>query len=153
MRPSSSILRTLLKASGLVVPCLLCLAGAGVARADQPPVSRTQRRRPMVCDPRTAPLRKVIAAKASPGPVASRSTRMQGGGLTDTMARLLRASRTKLDENAEAIQNDAPAAQTDLDEGTTSPLRSLGVLSSSFDRLPPAAPFSTRRPRGPPVSA
>jgi hypothetical protein len=152
MRPSSSVLRTLLKASGLVVPCLLCLTVAPVARADQSPVSRSQRRRQMVCDPRTAPLRKVIAAKASQGPVAIRSNRMQGG-LTDTTARLLRASRTKLDEGAEAIQNDAPAAQIDLDEGTTSPLRPLGVLSSSFDRLPPAAPFSTRPPRGPPVQA
>ena len=152
MRPFSSTLRTLLKASGLMVPCLLCLTVAGAARADQPQVSRTPRRRQMVCDPRTAPLRKVIAAKASQGPVASRSTRTQGG-LTDTMARLLRASRTKLDEDAEAIQNDAPAAQIDLDHGTTSPLRPLGVLSSSFDRLPPAAPFSTRPPRGPPVPA
>jgi hypothetical protein len=107
----------------------------------------------MVCDPRTAPLRKVIAARASQGPVASRSTRMQQGGLTETTARLRRASRTKLDEDAEAIQNDAPAAQIDLDHGTTSPLRPLGVLGSSIDRLPPAAPCSTRPPRGPPVKA
>jgi hypothetical protein len=152
MRPSSSILRTLLKASGLVVPCLLSLAVAEVARADQSQVSGTPRRRQMVCDPRMAPLRKVMAAKASQGPVASRSKRMPRG-LTDTTARLLRASRTKLDEDAEAIQNDAPAAQVDLDAGTTSPLRPLGVLSTSFDRLPPAAPFSTRPPRGPPVQA
>jgi hypothetical protein len=147
------MLRTLLQTSALAVPCLVCLAAASMARADQPQVSRAQRHRLMICDPRTAPLRKVIAAKASQGPVASRSTRMQGGGLTDTAPRLLRASRTKLDEDAEAIQNDAPAAQIDLDEGTTSPLRPLGVLSSSFDRLPTATPFSTRRPRGPPVQA
>ena len=106
MRPSSSILRTLLKASGFVVPCLFSLAVAEVARADQSQVSATPRRRQMVCDPRMAPLRKVMAAKASQGPVASRSKRMPRG-LTDTMARLLRASRTKLDEDAEAIQNDA----------------------------------------------
>jgi hypothetical protein len=105
----------------------------------------------MVCDPRTAPLRKVIAAQGSQGPVASRSLRMQGG-FVDLTARLRRASRTKLDEDVQAIQNDAPAAQIDLDEGT-SPLRRLGVLRSSFDRLPLTAPVSTRPPRGPPVAA
>jgi hypothetical protein len=152
MRPSPSILRTLLRASRVVVPCLLCLAVASVARADDLQMFRAARRRPGVCDPRTVPIRKMMAAKASLGPVANRSKRIQGG-LTDTAARLKRASHAKLGEDPEAIQTDAPAAHFEFDEGAKSPLRPVGVLSSSFDRLPPATPFFPRSPRGPPSAA
>jgi len=152
MRPSHSTLRTLLRASRVLIPCLLCLGAAASVQADPPSLARAQRRRPNVCDPRTAPLRKVIAAREVAGPVVPRSRRLQAG-LTDITTRLQRASRAKLDDDAQAIQNDAPAAHYEPDEGTTSPLRPLGVLSHSFDRLPAATPFSPRSPRGPPVNS
>jgi hypothetical protein len=149
MRPSHSIVRTLLKASRIAVPCLVCLGTTAVASADQFQILRPQRRQATLCDPRMASLRKVIGAQRMVGPLANRHKRIQGG-LTDATARLKRASHTKLGDDAVAIQNDAPAASIELDEGATSPLRALGVLGSSFDRLPRTTPFSPRPPRGPP---
>jgi hypothetical protein len=143
--------RTLLTVSRIVAPCLIAVGVAATVSAEPVSLMRTPRRQPHLCDPRTAPLRKVIGAQRAVGPVANRQKRTHG--LTDTTARLSRASRAKLGGDAVAIQNDAPAAQIEFGDGATSPLRALGVLLNSFDRLPPATPFSPRSPRGPPSAA
>ena len=145
MRPSPSFLRTLLKASRFVGPCLLVLACASVVDAAPHP----SRRRAAICDPRTTSMRKVMGNRAALGPIAKPSSEAQAG-LTATHAQLRRATRAKLDENDEAIQNDAPAARTNFAEGNTPMLCAIGVLGNSFDRLPATTAFSPRSPRGPP---
>jgi hypothetical protein len=107
------------------------------------------RRRPVVCDPRTTATPKVLRRRGAVGPVADTSTRVQAG-LTDTTARLIRTTRARLYEDEAAIQNDAPAAHLDLDEGRTPDLRALEFLAGSYDRLPPTTVFTPRSPRGPP---
>jgi hypothetical protein len=149
MRPSHSWSRTLVRAGRLFMPALILLACASAADA-APQSARSFRRRLAVCDPRTPSMRRVMRNHAAVGPIAQPSSQVQAG-LTDTTAQIRRASRAKLDENEEAaIQNDTPATRLNLADGTT-PMRPIGVLSSSFDRLPPTNTFSPRSPRGPPI--
>src|SRR5471032_1771599 len=136
MRPSHSLSRTLLKAGRFALPCLALLACASVADA-APQSPRAPRRRLAVCDPRTTSMRRVMGNRAALGPIARTSSEAQAAGLTDTTAQVRRATRAKLDESEEAaIQNDAPAARCNLADDATPMLRPIGVLSSSFDRLP-----------------
>jgi hypothetical protein len=144
------MLRTLLAASPVVGAVLLVLACASAAQASTDLSRPATRHRPVICDPRTTATPKVFRRRGTFGPLAAPSNRVQAG-LTDTTARLLRASRAKLDDDEAAIQNDAPAAHIDLDRGRTPALRVLGLLSSSFDRLPLTTCFSPRSPRGPPA--
>jgi hypothetical protein len=148
MPRSHSYPRTLLKAGRFVLPCLMLLACASEADAATQ-ASSSPRRRLAVCDPRTTSMRRVMGNRAALGPIAHRSSDAQVV-VTDTTAQIRRASRARLDENEEAaIQNDAPAARS-LADSTTPVLRPIGVLSSSFYRLPATTAFSPRSPRGPP---
>jgi hypothetical protein len=65
---------------------------------------------------------------------------------------LSRGTAAQLDDDDQAIQNDAPAARMDVDEHVRPGLRALGVLASSFDRLPDSSAFTPRSPRGPPLA-
>jgi hypothetical protein len=149
MPRSHSLSRTLLKAGRLVLPSLLLLLCASAADA-APQSARAPRRRLPVCDPRTASMRRVMGNRAALGPIADLSSDAQAG-LTDTTTQVRRATHAKLDESEEAaIQNDVPAAPGAFADDTTPPLRPIGVLGSSFDRLPATTAFSPRSPRGPP---
>jgi hypothetical protein len=151
MPRSLSFSRALLKAGRFVLPSLLLLSCASAAEAS-PQSARAPRRRLAVCDPRTTSMRRVMGNRAALGPIADRSSEAQAG-LTDTTAQVRRATRARLDESEEAaIQNDAPAAPGAFADDTTPLLRPIGVLSSSFDRLPATTAFSPRSPRGPPFA-
>src|SRR5580700_6049720 len=149
MRPSHSLSRTLLAAGRFMLPCLALQVCASAADA-APQSARASLRRLAVCDPRTTSMRRVMGNRAVLGPVANPSNAAQAG-LTETTAQIRRATRAKLDESEEAaIQNDAPAARSTLADAATPMLRPIGVLGSSFDRLPATTAFSPRSPRGPP---
>jgi len=83
------------------------------------------------------------------GPVVRPGFRIHSG-LPYTTTLFQRGSHLGLNDYDAAIQNDAPAAQFDADEDVRPALRPLGVLASSFDRLPSSSVFSPRSPRGPP---
>lgn len=159
MRPASSTPRMLAKTSRLIAPWLLVLSFASVTEAAVPRGLRHRTHagarfqpRLAACNPRTVSLRKAFAAVHALGPVRLPSARAQAG-LSDPSARLRRATRTKLDDNDAAIQNDAPAARIEHDDTARPDLRPLGLLGSSYDRLPLTSPFLPRSPRGPPAEA
>ena len=105
-----------------------------------------------VCDPGTRSLRKMARLpKTGDGPVARPSTRAQAG-LSDTIARLHRGSRTSFDDDDEAIQNDAPAAWLDVDECPLPALEPIGALVRAGISHPKTQAFSPRSPRGPPLA-
>ena len=160
MRPSQSILRTLVGAHRLIVPCLLVLASATVSEAT-PRLGRhthvhagssRQSRARHLCNPRTTALRKSFLRRLAVGPVKPPSPRVEIG-LSDTFAQLRRVTRINFDDDDAAIQNDAPAAQINGDDTTTPELRPLERLSHSADRLPSTNPFLPRSSRGPPAAA
>ena len=104
------------------------------------------------CDPQTTTLTQF---KRSPhsigGPVALPSQRLLVG-LTDPTTRVTRATETDDDDDASAIQNDAPAAQLELEARGGPVLIPLGLLTRPLDSRLRTVAFSPKSPRGPPIA-
>jgi hypothetical protein len=106
-----------------------------------------------VCDAHSTTLKKLRRhVKAFGGPL-KKFKRHVAAGLTETGARLLRGTRTHLDDDDAAIQNDGPLAGVDADEQLIPALHPVGVLHRALDRQPRSRAFSPRSPRGPPPHA
>lgn len=136
--------RTLMIAAKIVLVGFVCLASAAQAAP-----RRGARNAGKTCDPQTT-LRKLMGtSKSFGGPVARRSRRVRIV-VPDATARLLRGTRTNLDDSAAAIQNDTSAAQADSDDYPVPSLTPLGLLARPFERQPGSPAFSPRSPRGPP---
>ena len=148
MRLLSQIVRTSLKAGPILV-LLLCAASTAEA-AHRPRHGATARR---VCDPHTTTLKQFKRTPHSfGGPLATPSQRVLVG-LTDPTTRLARATETDDDDDSAAIQNDAPAAQFDLETRGRPVLVPIGVLVRPVDASPRSGACSPKSPRGPPVFA
>jgi hypothetical protein len=146
MRLSSSMIRTVMKASSLAVLWLLCASVATAA-----PVHRRGKVR--VCDAHGVRLKKLQPHPASVGgPVAPPSTRALVG-LADPTLILQRGAAANFDDDVAAIQNDSPAARVDAGLRLAPDFEPIGVLARIADRLPKLHRFSRRSPRGPPYSA
>jgi hypothetical protein len=105
-----------------------------------------------VCDNTTVVSKKLLRHRKSfGGPLARPSTRALAG-LTDPMVLMKRGSLPDDNDDDAAIQNDAPAAQIDVDEHATPALRALGLVPRVRDPRLPDRTFTPRSPRGPPVS-
>ena len=154
MRLPFLLLRMLTRTGRRFAPFLLLLATASVAEAapktakHQPRPARSLKLE--ACNPRTASLRRTLRRPAL-GPVKPKVARSQVL-LADTTAQLHRATRAKLDDGDDAIQNDGSAARIDQNDEALPGFRSLGVLGSSYDPLPLSNHFLPRSPRGPPVA-
>jgi hypothetical protein len=148
MRPLRVSSRLLIKVSTVAALWLLC---ASVGYAAPAPRTGTAGR---VCDPHATALRSKPGRipKSFGGPLATPSKHVLAG-LTDGTARIRRGSQTDLNDDDEAIQNDAPAARIDEDDRPVPVLRPLGVLHGPFAPLLNSRAFSPRSPRGPPESA
>lgn len=137
----------LIKASSVTLVSLLFASVSWAAPAPRPGAAGR------VCDGSATTARKLLRhVKSFGGPLAQPSTRALAG-LADPMALLKRAPVTSCDDDDDAIQNDAPAAQFDLDERHTPALRALGVLPRSHGPRLPTRAFTPRSPRGPPAAA
>jgi hypothetical protein len=147
MRQVSTIRsRWLMRASSVAVMWLLFASVGYAAPAPQGVGDR-------VCDTKTAASKKLLRHRRSfGGPLARPSTRALAG-LTDPMVLMKRGSLPDDDDDDAAIQNDAPAAQIDLDGRATPALRPIGLLPRVHDSRLPDRTFTPRSPRGPPLSA
>ena len=146
MRLSSSMLRTVMKASALAVLWVLCASVATAAPAHR-------RGKPRVCRTHATRVKKLQPHPASVGgPVAPPSTRALAG-LADPILLVSRATLTNVDDDVAAIQNDSPAARIDCGLRLAPAFAPIGVLARIADRLPKLDCFSPRSPRGPPYSA
>ena len=107
-----------------------------------------------LCDANSTTLRKLIRhSKSFGGPLARRPLRALFG-LSDVTARLQRGAHASMNDGDDAaIQNDAPAANVDIDGRAVPRLQPLGQLVGSLDRRPRTRLFSPKSPRGPPVAA
>ena len=134
-----------MKGGGLVLLWLLVPSIAAAAPASRHASAR-------VCDPQTMTLRKLERVATSfSGPVVPRSPHalpwLSNGG-----TRLRHSPRLGPSDDAEAIQNDAPAACVDADAGIAFALEPVGLLARSSVRPPKTHDLSPRSPRGPPVA-
>ena len=84
------------------------------------------------------------------GPVAVPTHRLLVG-LADPTTRMTRATETDDDDDASAIQNDAPPAQSDLESTGLPALVPLGLLVRPLDATVSAGAFAPKSPRGPPI--
>ncbi len=135
-----------MKSGAILVLMLLAASTAEAAhRPRHAPVRRT-------CDPQTTTLKQFKRTPHSfGGPVAMPSQRLLVG-LTDPTTRVTRATETDDDDDASAIQNDAPAAQADLETRGAPVLIPLGLLAGPIDSRLHTVTFSPRSPRGPPIA-
>ena len=146
MRLISRNLRFVSRVSGIALLALFC-----ASMADAAPALARGAAGPL-CDPQTPTYRKLPRhPKSFGGPLADRSD--SRGVVKDLTARLQRGSRAKLPSDDVAIQNDAPATQSDADDGPIPALRPLGLLIGSLDLRIQTGAFSPRSPRGPPFTA
>jgi hypothetical protein len=131
---------------------LFWLVSASLAQAAS--ATQGQRATGALCDAHSTTLRKLIHhSKSFGGPLARRPQRALFG-LSDVTARLQRGSRVGTNDSDDAaIQNDAPAANVDVDGRTAPTLQPLGQLVGSLDRRPRTRAFSPKSPRGPPAAA
>ena len=138
--------RLLIKSGSTIV---LLLLTASLAQAAPGPGRRAGR----LCDPQsTATIRKLARHPKSFGGPVKRFARPSGSALlSDLTARLQRGKRAPAADDDEAIQNDAPAARIDVDDGQPPALRQLGLLIGLVDRHPRTRAYSPRSPRGPPA--
>jgi hypothetical protein len=105
-----------------------------------------------VCDPQTTTLKQFKRTPHSfGGPIALPSQRLLVG-LTDPLTRVTRATATDEDDDASAIQNDAPAAQFDLETRGAPILIPLGLLVHPLDSRLCTGTYSPKSPRGPPFA-
>jgi hypothetical protein len=73
-------------------------------------------------------------------------------GLGDTKSLLRHGTvASDSDDDEAVIQDEAPAARIDADDGVTPALRPLGTLVSTSSALPAHRILSRRSPRGPPA--
>jgi hypothetical protein len=146
MRLLSQIVRTPLKSGAIVVLMLLAASSAEAAhRRHGAPARR-------VCDPQTTTLKQFKRTPHSfGGPVALPSQRLLVG-LTDPTTRVTRATETDDDDDASAIQNDAPVAQSHLETHGGPVLVPIGLLTRSVDARLRTLRFSPKSPRGPPIA-
>jgi len=136
--------RLLIKASSIAVLWLLFASiGYATPTARRAAVGRA-------CNAQAATLRKLLRPpKSVGGPVRPASTRTLAG-LADSHPVLKRTCHTYVEDDGQAIQNDAPAASVDFDERSAPTLRELGILPSPLNRHVHSRAFTPRSPRGPP---
>jgi hypothetical protein len=136
--------RLLMNASSVAVLWLLCASLGNAAPA--PPRAAAGRS----CDAKTTTLRKLSRPpKSAGGPLKAASAHTLAG-FADSRQALKRASHPDIDDDGQAIQNDAPAARIEVDERPAPTLRELGILPSPHRRRVHTRAFTPRSPRGPP---
>jgi hypothetical protein len=129
---------------------LLWLASASFAQAASAPGHRATG---ALCDEHSTTIRKLIRhARSFGGPLATRPERALFG-LSDVTARLHRGAHASMNDDAAAIQNDAPAANFAPDCRAVPTLEPIGLLVGVLDRHLRTGAFFPKSPRGPPVSA
>jgi hypothetical protein len=144
MRFNSSPARMLMTASCVLLFWLLSPSLAQAA------ATQGQRALGELCDANSTTLRKLIRhSKSYGGPLARRPHRALFG-LSDVTARVQRGASANMNDDDAAIQNDAPAANIDADEGACPTLHPLGLLIGSLDRQPRTPAFTPQSPRAPP---
>lgn len=143
MRFTPSPLRALIVAASLAL-----LSLASVSAADAAP----RRASGPICDPQTPVARKLLRHPRSFGGPLRQPSSHALAGLQDLTARLRRGTRAFLGDNVAAIQNDAPVAGVDADDGLVPALRPLELIGAP-DLQPRSRAFCPRSPRGPPLSA
>jgi hypothetical protein len=147
MRLLSQIVRTQVKSSAIVV--LMLLAAVSSAEAAHRSHHAGATRRASVARATT-----IKQFKRTPhifgGPVALPSQRLLVG-LNDPTTRVTRATETDDDDDASAIQNDAPVAQFDFETGGVPVLIPIGLLARPVDSALHAGAYSPKSPRGPPI--
>ena len=147
MRFNSSPARMLMRASCLL---LFWLFSPSLAQAA---VTQGQRSSGALCDEHSTTLKKLIRySKSYGGPLAKRPQRALFG-LSDVTARIQRGGTADMNDDDAAIQNDAPAANIDADEGADPTLHPLGLLIGPGDQHPRTPAFTPKSPRGPPATA
>ena len=105
-----------------------------------------------------------VAASAGAGrvcspPARSLTARTMAIQLSETQAEridpnaVLRPGRADRDNDDDAaVQDDAPAARFDADEGIAPPLEPAGTLANPRDAVSNHRTFARRSPRGPPIA-
>ncbi len=126
---------------------LLWLLTASVA--DAAPAAR-RADRTQVCDAQTTTIRRVVRRFKTLGGPLARRRRARARLLFDFTPRLHRTARVHVDDDRDAIQNDAAVASANPGDRAVPGLRPLGIVAGSLDRHLPALAFSPRSPRGPP---
>ena len=141
----SSSVRMLRAVSAVVLLWLLAATAAEAAPARRAASDR-------VCDAHTTlrTLRRQLKAIGGPLRKMKLKRRPVAVGLIDTTARLGRATRTLISDDAAAIQNDAPIARVAADGCRVPTLLPVGVLPCSLEIRPSSRAFTPRSPRGPP---
>jgi hypothetical protein len=148
MRLLSQIVRTRLKSGAIVV--LMLLAAVSSAEAAHRSHHAGATRRANLA--RAATLKQFKRTPHSfGGPVALPSQRLLVG-LNDPTRRVTRATETDDDDDASAIQNDAPAAQFDFETHGVPVLIPLGLLAHPIDPDLRTGSYSPKSPRGPPIA-
>jgi hypothetical protein len=139
---------TLLRIVGVALVWLL--AASNVDAAPGPWRARSD----AICDSQTAAaLKKLLRhPKSYGGPLATRSRASRYDLLIDLTSHARRAKRATSSYDAAAIQNDAPAARVDANDGPLPALRPLGFLIRPVDSRSHTLACSPRSPRGPPAS-
>jgi len=144
----SQIVRTPLKCAACVA--LMLLVAASSAEAAHRPHHNGATRRASVA--RATTLKQFKRTPHSfGGPVAVPSQRLLVG-LNDPTTRVTRATETDDDDDASAIQNDAPAAQCDLETRGVPVLIPLGLAAHPRDPSLRTGTFSPKSPRAPPIA-
>ena len=149
MRFLSPIVRASLKSGAILVLMLLAAAStAEAAHRSRHHLAASHR----VCDPQTTTLKQFKRTPHSfGGPIALPSQRLLVG-LTDPTTRITRATETDDDDDASAIQNDAPAARFDLETRGVPVLIPLGLLVRPLESRLCTGTDSPKSPRGPPIA-
>jgi hypothetical protein len=142
------LLRSLRKTAAVAV--FWGLAASTTFAASAPETARESRR----CDGQRAEGSSIARRlprhpKSYGGPLASLTRSPRHGPRFDLSAHVRRA-KTSPGNDAAAIQNDAPAARVDAEDGPVAALRPLGFLVGAVDSHPRTRAFSPRSPRGPP---
>ncbi|SRR5579871_3801844 len=146
MRLLSQIVRMYVKSGAIVV--LMLLAASSAEAAHRSHHAGATRRANLA---RAATLKQFTRTPHTfGGPVAVPSARLLVG-LNDPTTRVTRASETDDDDDASAIQNDAPAAQFDFETRGVPVLIPLGLLAHPLDPALRTGTYSPKSPRGPPI--
>lgn len=146
MRFLSQIVRTSLKSGAIAVLMLLAASSAEAAHRSH---HIGAARRANVARATT-----LTQFKRTPhsfgGPVALPSHRLLVG-LNDPTTRVTRATATDDDDDASAIQNDAPAVQFDFESHGVPVLIPLGLIAHPRDASLTSGAYSPKAPRGQPI--
>lgn len=147
MRYLSQIVRTPLKSGAILV--LMLLAASSAEAAHRPHHTGAGRRATAA---RAVTLKQFKRTPHSfGGPIALPSQRLLVG-LNDPTTRVTRATEPDDDDDASAIQNDAPAARFDLETRGVPVLIPLGLLVRPHDSRLCSGAYSPKSPRGPPFT-